>query len=145
MPAVPINRRVSGTALDLARVLLVNSDVASRLTLQTLLQAGGYAVDIAASAAEAIGKLDAGEYELVLSDPRMESPEAGRNVLVYAKRKDYRPATALVTAWRDSKAGPSNEVMVETEDVPSLLTKVADLVGARAARRVERSLRLGTN
>lgn len=145
MPAVPLNRHVSGTALDLARVLLVNSDVASRLTLQTLLRAGGYSVDIAASASEAFGKLDAGEYELVLSDPGMESPQAGRNVLAYAKRKDYRPATALVTAWRDSKAGPSNHVMVETEDVPSLLTKVAELIGARAARRVERSLRLGSN
>ena len=41
-------------SLDLARVLLVESDVASRLTLQTLLEAGGYSVDVAASAADSI-------------------------------------------------------------------------------------------
>ena len=38
---------------DLAKVLLVDDDPASRLTLQTVLTAGGYAVDSAASAAEA--------------------------------------------------------------------------------------------
>ena len=42
---------MSGTA---AQVLLVDDDVASRLTLQTLLRAGGYNVDVASSAAEAI-------------------------------------------------------------------------------------------
>ena len=55
-------------SLDLARVLLVESDVASRLTLQTLLEAGGYSVDVAASAAEAVGKLDESTYELVLTE-----------------------------------------------------------------------------
>ena len=40
-------------ALDLAPVLLVDDDVASRLTLQTVLRAAGYSVDVASSAAEA--------------------------------------------------------------------------------------------
>ena len=30
------------------------------------------------------------------------------------------------------------EVVFETEDVPSLLTKVADLIGLRAIRRIQR-------
>ena len=70
----------AGRGLELARVLLVESDVASRLTLQTLLRAGGYTVDVAASAAEAIGKLDESAYELVLTDSHMESPGAGRRI-----------------------------------------------------------------
>ena len=45
-------------ALDLAPVLVVDDDMASRLTLQTLLRVGGYNVDVASSAAEAIEKLD---------------------------------------------------------------------------------------
>jgi len=45
------------------------------LTLKAVLEAGGYFVD---SAAEAVGKLDERQYELVLSDLRMESPEAAR-------------------------------------------------------------------
>src|SRR6478752_1596740 len=89
------------SAYDLARVLLVDDDLASRLTLQTVLEAGGYAVDSAASAAEAFGKLDEQQYELVLSDLQMESPEAGLKVLAHARLMDYKPATALLTTYRN--------------------------------------------
>jgi CheY-like chemotaxis protein len=128
-------------ALDLAPVLLVDDDVASRLTLQTLLRAGGYNVDVASTAAEAIEKLDSGQYVLVLSDLGIKSPEEGLKVLAYARLKDYRPATASVTAYRGSKPMPTTretDIVVETEDVPSLLTKVAELIGLRAIRRVQR-------
>src|SRR5438477_10104691 len=93
-------------ALDLAPVLLVDDDMASRLTLQTLLRAGGYNVDVASSAAEAIEKLDSGQYVLVLSDLGMESPEEGLKVLAYARLKEYRPATASVTAYHGSNPLP---------------------------------------
>src|SRR4051812_2270619 len=86
-------------ALDLAPVLLVDNDVASRLTLQTLLRAGGYSVDVASSASEAIEKLDNGRYVLVLSDLGDDSPEEGLKVLAYARMKDYKPATASITAY----------------------------------------------
>lgn len=128
----------------MARVLLVDDEVPSRLTLQTVLRAGGYAVESAASAAEAIHKMDDSEYDLVLTDLRLESPEAGLKVLAHARMKEYKPATALVTAYLDSKELPlrhSPDVVVEAEDVVGLLTRVADLIGMRASRRVERQLR----
>jgi CheY-like chemotaxis protein len=127
-------------ALDLAPVLLVDDDVASRLTLQTLLRAGGYNVDVASSAAEAIEKLDSSQYVLVLSDLAIKSPE----VLAYARSKDYKPATATVTAYHGSGPLPTAreaDVVVETQDVPRLLTKVADLIGFRAIRRIQRQIR----
>lgn len=131
--------------LDLARVLLVDDDLTSRLTLQTVLEAGGYRVDAAASAAEAVGKLDEREYELVLSDLRMESPEAGLKVLAHARMMDYKPATALITTYQDSRSRSSRNaagtVLIEPEDLPGLLSRVADLVSERATRRVERELR----
>src|SRR5580700_5123851 len=94
---------------DLARVLLVDDDPTSRLTLKTVLEAGGYSVDSAASAAEAVGKLDVGEYELVLSDLQMESPEAGLKVIAHARMMNYKPATALITTTtnRDSRPAPT--------------------------------------
>src|SRR5436853_7760199 len=104
-----LEKTISGLddrALDLAPVLLIDDDVASRLTLQTLLRAGGYSVDVASSAAEAIEKLDSGQYVLVLSDLGMKSPEEGLEVLAYARRKDYRPATASVKAYRGSRRLP---------------------------------------
>jgi CheY-like chemotaxis protein len=130
-------------AFEVARVLLVDDDPTSRLTLKTVLEASGYNVDSAASAAEAVGKLDAGQYELVLSDLQMESPQAGLKVLAHAKMMDYKPATAIVTTYQS--VGPtrkSSSVLIRPEEVPALLGKIADLLGHRASRRLERELRL---
>jgi CheY-like chemotaxis protein len=133
-------------SLDLARVLLVGDELASRLTLQTILQAGGYSVDVAESLDEAIAKLDMGEYELVLTEEEIELPGTGSRVLSHARVKDYRPATAFVTAYRDAKAyrypaGDEQQVSVDAEDVSALLGKVADLIGFRAQRRAQRVAR----
>ncbi|MCX6619734.1 MAG: response regulator [Acidobacteria bacterium] len=126
----------------MARVLVVDDDPTSRLTLQTLLQAGGYAVDSAATAAEAVVKLDEREYHLVLSEMAMESPEAGLKVIAHARMMDYKPATALVTAYTEKGEGPQNSgVLVEPEDVPGLLSKVADMISVRATRLLEREMR----
>jgi len=140
----------AGRSLELARVLLVECDVASRLTLQTLLEACGYSVDVAASAGEALSKLDESTYELVLTDSEMESPGAGRGVLAYARRKEYKPATAMIRAHRDGNAQEdwkqrSSRMLVEAEDVTTLLSKVAELISLRATRRSERTLRLSAN
>jgi CheY-like chemotaxis protein len=110
-----------------------------------VLKAGGYDVDAAASAAEAVGKLDAGEYELVLSDLQMESPEAGLKVISHARMKDYKPATALLTTYQNSYPTPVHNqahLLIEPEDIPELLSKVAYLISDRATRRVNRELRL---
>ena len=135
------------TELELARVLLVDDDPASRLTLQTVLQAGGYRVDSAASAAEAVGKLDDHEYELVLSDLQMESPEAGLKVIAHARMMDYKPATAIVTTYQNEEKGiklVKSRMLIKPEDIPGLLGKVANMISERAARRVQRELRHAT-
>jgi CheY-like chemotaxis protein len=129
---------------ELARILLVDDDPTSRLTLQTVLEAGGYRVDAAASAAEAVGKLDEQEYELVLSDLQMESPRAGLKVLTHARMMDYKPATAIVTTYQNAKPQKQSHMLIKPEDIPGLLAKVANLISERAARRVERELRHAT-
>src|SRR5271157_4545354 len=129
-------RSKGASDMEMARVLLVDDDVTSRLTLQTVLEAGGYRVDAAASAAEAVEKLDDREYELVLSDLRMESPEAGLKVLAHARMMDYKPATALITTYHHSKSrggvrSAAGTVLIEPEDLPELLSRVADLISER--------------
>src|SRR5260370_25027839 len=111
---------------ELARVRLVDDNPTSRLPLQTVLKAGGYNVDAAASAGEAVGKLDEGEYELVLSDLQMESPEAGLKVIAHARMMDYKPATALFTTYQNVRPAPTrhqNSVLIKPEDIPELLSK----------------------
>jgi CheY-like chemotaxis protein len=131
--------RGNSASLDLARVLLVHGELAPRLALQTILQAGGYSVDVAASPAEALSKLDESQYELVLSDIRFDSTnQLGRNVLAYARIKEYRPATALLSADQFLKRRPGrnkHHISIYTENLPSLLEEVAELIGIRASRR----------
>ena len=133
------------TAEGLARVLLVDDDPASRLALQTVLRAGGYKVETANSAAEAVSKMDEGEYELVLTDLRMESPEAGLRVLAHARIVEYRPAMAVIRTYVDHDQAPGNgadqPVLFSSDDIPELFSKVADLIGHRVTRRIARSLR----
>ena len=126
--------------LGLARVLLVHGELAPRLALQTILQAGGYFVEAAASPSEALAKLDEGQYDLVLSDASLGSRAAGRRVLAYARVKGYHPATALITSSQlvaEERSIPygGHEISVYTENLPSLLEDVAELIGARAIRR----------
>jgi CheY-like chemotaxis protein len=122
-----------------AKVLLADSDLASRLTLKSLLAKAGYAVEGAASAAEAMSRLDAHEFQLVLADLRAESLTAGPALLSFARQKAYRPATALITTdmtgsstWRDA----DRVVSVTNEDVSNFLANVAELISSRADRRM---------
>ena len=130
----------STRSLGLARVLVVHGELAPRLTLKTILQAGGYSVDVAGSTSEALAKLDSNQYELVLSDPTPGS----RTLLAYAKVKDYRPATATITSsdsdLRLRRGRGGHEISVHTENVPNLLGKVADLIGIRASRRYRQAV-----
>ncbi|HTP90044.1 MAG TPA: response regulator [Bryobacteraceae bacterium] len=129
--------------LALARVLLVDDNPTARLTLQTVLEASGYLVDSAASAAEAVSKLDESEYQLVLSDMEMESPQAGLKVLAHARMMNYKPATALVASCQNGIAAENRpDMLIEPEGVPDLLEDVASLIGERTARRLHRELRL---
>ena len=134
---LPGDRRTG--SLDLARVLLVHGELAPRLALQTILRAGGYSVDVAATPSEALSKLDEGKYELVLSDARFDSTnQLGRNVLAYARVKEYRPATALVTTDHFLRQRPGrgkHRISIYTENLPNLLEEVAELIGLRALRR----------
>ena len=112
------DRMLMGKEMELARVLLVDDDLTSRLTLKAVLEAGGYFVDSAASAAEAVGKLDERQYELVLSDLDMESPEAGLKVLAHARLMDYKPATAILTTYQNKVPDVRRPVLIRPEDLP---------------------------
>ena len=143
LPGVIPGQDLRHTKLDLARVLLVDEEIASRLTLQTILEAGGYAVDAAANSAEALDLLDIREYDLVLSGATTDGVHTGRQILNYARLKPYKPATAVVTAYHEGAepVGCEQQVSIGNEDMSWLLGKVADLVSARAARRAERAVR----
>src|SRR5258705_4351226 len=81
------------------RVLLVDDEVAVLLTLKAVLEINGFEVDTAASAREGKLKLRSHEYQMVISDMRMESEQAGAEVIAAARSASYRPVVALLTAF----------------------------------------------
>jgi DNA-binding response OmpR family regulator len=81
------------------RILLVDDEVAVLLTLKAVLEINGFEVDTAASAREGKLKLRSHEYQMVISDMRMESEQSGAEVIAAARSASYRPAVALLTAF----------------------------------------------
>jgi DNA-binding response OmpR family regulator len=99
------------------RVLLVDDDRPVLLTLKAVLELNGFDVDTATSGAEAREKLKAGEYDAVITDVRMETEDAGLDVLRLARAQDNHPATAILTAY------PPSDDSWRTESVESMLVK----------------------
>ena len=81
------------------RILLVDDEVAVLLTLKAVLEINGFEVDTAASGREGRLKLRSHEYHMVISDMRMESDQAGAEVIAAARTAPYQPAVALLTAF----------------------------------------------
>lgn len=131
--------------LDLARVLLVNGNATARLTLQAVLQASGYQVETAHSSAEALACLDQEQYALVMTGLGSEEPEGDLEVVAHARLLAYQPAVALLTTESPKlpdglSYSSQRPTLVAPEDLPGLLTTVAEMVSQRAARLVESEL-----
>jgi DNA-binding NtrC family response regulator len=99
------------------KILLVDDDLAVLLTLKAVLELNEFEVQTATSAAEAETKLAADVFQLVITDARMETDDAGLHVIRAARKQAYNPATALLTAYP-----PSNGVW-STDGAQSLLVK----------------------
>lgn len=81
------------------RLLLVDDDQAVLLTLKAVLELNHFDVDTAFSGAQAREKLKTNVYEMVVTDVRMETDDAGLEVLREARAQSYRPVTAILTAY----------------------------------------------
>ena len=84
------------------RILLVDDDLAVLFTLKAVLELHGFEVETAGSSAEALARMESGVYQLVISDLRMETEDAGLKVIRRARQQPYNPATALLTAYPPS-------------------------------------------
>lgn len=99
------------------RILLVDDDVTVLLTLKAVLELNQFDVQTAGSASEAVQKLTSNIYEMVITDSRMETDDAGFHVIRAACQQSYHPATALLTAY------PPRNQDWQRNGVQSLLVK----------------------
>ena len=99
------------------RILLADDELAISLTLKAVLEIHGFEVETAASGSEAVAKIHAHTYHMVITDMKMEEEEAGYNVIRAARKADYNPAIAILTAY------PLLGSRWKTEGAQSMLVK----------------------
>ena len=114
------------------RILLVDDDVTVLLTLKAVLELNQFDVETAGSAAEALKKLASGTYEMVITDSRMETDDAGFHVIRAARQQAYDPATALLTAYPprnvDWKRNGAQSLLVKPIGTQDLLRQIEALL-----------------
>jgi len=113
------------------RILLVDDNLAVLLTLKAVLELHGFEVETAGNTAEAFARLESAVYHMVISDLRMETEEAGLEVIRAAHRQAYAPATALLTAFPPSEEYQNMGEGRNTDRPDSMLVKplgTSDLV-----------------
>jgi DNA-binding response OmpR family regulator len=122
------------------RILLVDDEVAVLLTLKAVLEISGFDVDTAASAREGKSKLRTREYDMVITDMRMESESSGEEVIAAARAAAYQPAIALLTAfpvndenWQD---GGADKLLVKPMQTRVLLQQIEQLFVSHEAKRL---------
>ena len=120
------------------RVLLVDDEVAVLLTMKAVLEISGFEVDTATSAHEGRSKIRTREYQMVITDMRMESDAAGREVIQAARTAAYHPAVALLTAfpveqddWMEMGA---DRMLVKPMQTPVLIRQLEKLLESHAAK-----------
>jgi DNA-binding response OmpR family regulator len=118
------------------RVLLVDDEVTVLLTMKAVLEISGFEVDTAASAREGRSKLKLREYQLVITDMRMEDDASGREVIQAARNAPYHPAIALLTAYPEDDFGNIDavQVLVKARHTALLLRDLEALLTNHAAK-----------
>lgn len=114
------------------RILLVDDDVAVLLTLKAVLEMHGFEVETANSVADAVAKMAAHTYQMVISDMRMETESAGWQVVRAAKEQPYHPATAILTAYPpldgDWKSRGAESLLVKPVGTSDLVRQIEALL-----------------
>src|SRR5213080_3888932 len=114
------------------RILLVDDDTAVLLTLKAVLEMNQFEVDTASSAVEAVEKMRSGIYQMVITDARMETDDAGFHVIRAARQQAYNPATALLTAYPprnlDWKHDGAQSLLVKPIGTQDLLRQIEALL-----------------
>lgn len=116
------------------RILLVDDEVAVLLTLKAVLEISGFEVDTAASAREGVSKLHTREYQMLITDMRMEHDVAGVEVIKAARSATYHPAVALLTAFpvaeEDWQEMGADQLLVKPMHTRILLQQIEDLIAS---------------
>jgi DNA-binding response OmpR family regulator len=114
------------------RILLADDELAILLTLKAILEIHGFEIETAASGEEAIAKLQAGSYHMVITDMKMEHEKSGYEVIRAARETAYDPAVAILTAFpmlgSEWKKEGAQSLLVKPMNTDDLLRQIDALL-----------------
>jgi DNA-binding response OmpR family regulator len=114
------------------RILLADDELAILLTLKAILEIHGFEVDTASSAGDAITLLQTNRYHMVITDMKMEQDESGLDVIRAARKAEYDPAIAILTAYPmlggQWKAEGAQSMLVKPVNTDDLLRQIEALL-----------------
>ena len=120
------------------RILLVDDEITVLLTLKAVLEISGFDVDTAASAKDAKAKITKREYDMIITDLRMEHDEAGVEVIKAARTAKYHPAVALLTAFplsdEDEAEAGADKMLVKPMQTGILIKQLEKLLATHQAK-----------
>ena len=106
--------------------------------MKAVLEISGFDVETATSAREARQKIRGREYQMVISDMRMENDAAGAEVIQAARTAPYHPAVALLTAFPVDEDGwdgvAPDKILVKATHTRLLLQQIERLFVTHAAK-----------
>jgi DNA-binding response OmpR family regulator len=130
------------------RILLVDDEVAVLLTLKAVLEISGFDVDTAASAREGVSKLHTREYQMLITDMRMEHDVAGVEVIRAARAAAYHPVVALLTAYpvadEDWQEMGADQLLVKPMHTRMLLQQIENMIAAHDRKLAEMGVGFGS-
>jgi two-component system response regulator AtoC len=143
---------MEGETMSELNVLVVDDEPAVRQVLAAAIAKAGYSVDSAASAAQALAKMEAAGFDVVLSDIFMPAMD-GIELLKLARSRGHAATFIMVTAFAsvDSaidaiKAGAWDYITkpVRNEEILHRLEQIDSLRGLREENKALRSMVLGS-
>ena len=130
------------------RILLVDDELAILLTLKAILEIHNFDVETAVSAGEAISKLKANTYHMIITDMKMEHEKAGFDVIRAARKTDYDPAVAVLTAYPmlggDWKTQGAQSMLVKPMNTDDLLRRIEVLLIQHEDQKQHRATQEGS-
>jgi len=124
------------------RVLLVDDDANIRDTMTAILRMERAEVTTATCARDAVQQLAAHGYDVVITDMRMETPNAGADVVRAAADLEPRPLVIILSAFpiaEQARGAGANSVLLKGSDPFGLVSQLRTVIAAAGARKPSES------
>jgi DNA-binding response OmpR family regulator len=128
---------VSGKPSNECAVLIVEDDMAIRRLVRTVLLRQGYAVEIAGDGNEAVSKLEATEYDVILLDLMMPNLDGFSFLTAMARNAPERLKRVIITSAaspvviNERLKGIPFDLLPKPFDIHELITRVRGCIDAQ--------------